>query len=86
MALKMQSPLDRVNDVKQLYPNDTTSTLSFDGFVTTENEIYRTIIKNEYDTRVCKIFQKKNEITVFPGKIDHIFYAYDKIKKCLKKS
>lgn len=47
---------------------------------------YRTIIKNEYDTRVCKIFQKKNEITVFPGKIDHIFYAYDKIKKCLKKS
>jgi hypothetical protein len=46
MALKMQSPLDRVNDVKQLYPNDTTSTLSFDGFVTTENEIYRTIIKN----------------------------------------
>lgn len=47
MALKMQSPLDRVNDVKQLYPNDTiSSTLSFDGLVTTENEIYRTIIKN----------------------------------------
>ena len=47
MSLKMQSPVDRVNDVKQLYPNDTiSSTLSFDGFVTTENEIYRTIIKN----------------------------------------
>ncbi len=46
---------------------------------------YRTIIKNKNDTRVCKIFQKKNEITVFPGKIDHIFYAYDTIKKCLKK-
>ena len=47
MSLKMQSPIDRVNDVKQLYPNDTiSSTLSFDGLVTTENEIYRTIIKN----------------------------------------
>ena len=47
MSLKMQSPIDRVNDVKQLYPNViTTSTLSFDGLVTTENEIYRTIIKN----------------------------------------
>ena len=45
---------------------------------------YRTIIKNKNDTRVCKIFQKKNEITVFPGKIDHIFYAYDEVKKCLK--
>ena len=47
MSIKKQSQIDRVNDVKQLYPNViTTSTLYFNELVTTENEIYRTIIKN----------------------------------------
>ena len=43
----MQSHVYRVNDVIQSYPNDTvSSTLYFNELVTTENEIYRTIIKN----------------------------------------
>lgn len=46
---------------------------------------YRTLIENKFDTRVCKVTNENRFISVFPGKIDHIFYAYNEIKKCLKK-
>ena len=46
---------------------------------------YRTIIKNKFDTRVYRVTNKNKFISVFPGKIDHIFYAYNEIKKCLNK-
>jgi len=47
---------------------------------------YRTLIENKLDTRICQIYNNDKVITVFPGKIDHIFYAYKEVKKCLKKS
>ena len=46
---------------------------------------YRTIIYNKFDSRSCKVTMEKNFINVFPGKIDHIFYALEQIEKCLKK-
>lgn len=46
---------------------------------------YRTIISNKFDSRSCKVTVEKNFINVFPGKIDHIFYAFEQIEKCLKK-
>lgn len=45
----------------------------------------RTIIENKSDSRFCKVIENNKFIDVFPGKIDHIFYAYKKVKKCLKK-
>ncbi len=45
----------------------------------------RTIIENKFDNRVCDVKKKNGIISIFPGKIDHIFYAYKKVKKCLKK-
>ena len=47
---------------------------------------YRTLIENKLDTRICHVYNNDKIITVFPGKIDHIFYAYKEVKKCLKKS
>ncbi len=46
---------------------------------------YRTLIEDKFDTRVCTVKSQNKIISVFPGKIDHIFYAYEKVKKCLKK-
>lgn len=46
---------------------------------------YRTLIEDKSDTRVCSVINENKIISVFPGKIDHIFYAYEKVKKCLKK-
>ena len=46
---------------------------------------YRTLLENKKDTRLCRVTNKNKFISVFPGKIDHIFYAYDEIKKCLNK-
>lgn len=46
---------------------------------------YRVILENKQDSRICKVTSKKGYISVLPGKIDHIFYAYSKIKKCLNK-
>lgn len=45
----------------------------------------RTLIENKFDSRVCSVQKKNGIINIFPGKIDHIFYAYKKVKKCLKK-
>ena len=46
---------------------------------------YRTIIDNKFDSRYCKVESKNNFINVFPGKIDHVFYAFEQVEKCLKK-
>ena len=46
---------------------------------------YRTLIEDKFDTRVCAVINQNKIISVFPGKIDHIFYAYEEVKKCLKK-
>lgn len=46
---------------------------------------YRTIISNKLDSRTCKVIVKNNFINIFPGKIDHIFYAFKQVEKCLKK-
>jgi hypothetical protein len=46
---------------------------------------YRTIIDNKFDSRNCKVESNNNFINVFPGKIDHIFYAFKQVEKCLKK-
>ena len=45
----------------------------------------RTIIENKFDHRICKVTNNDGIISIFPGKIDHIFYAYKELKKCLKK-
>ena len=45
---------------------------------------YRVISENKNDSRICEVINNNNLISVLPGKIDHIFYAYEKIKKCLK--
>ena len=46
---------------------------------------YRTLIQNKDDERICHVYNKDKLISVVPSKIDHIFDAYDKVKKCLKK-
>lgn len=46
---------------------------------------YRTIIDNKFDSRYCKVESENNFINVFPGKIDHVFYAFKQVEKCLKK-
>ena len=46
---------------------------------------YRTIIDNKFDSRNCKVESNNNFINVFPGKIDHVFYALEQVEKCLKK-
>ncbi len=44
----------------------------------------RTIIKNKKDARICLVKSKNNFINVVSGKIDHIFYAFDEVLKCIK--
>ena len=46
---------------------------------------YRTIISNKLDSRSCKVTMKNNFINIFPGKVDHIFYAFKQVQKCLKR-
>ena len=45
----------------------------------------RTILKNKKDARVCLVKNNDNFINIMSGKIDHIFYAYDEVIKCIKK-
>ena len=52
-------------------------------FVKNLNSI-RTITKNKKDTRICIVKNKDNFINVLSGKIDHIFFAYREVLKCLK--
>ena len=44
----------------------------------------RTIIKNKKDARICLVKNNDNFINIMSGKIDHIFYAYDEVLKCIK--
>ena len=44
----------------------------------------RTIIKNKKDARICLVRNNDNFIDIMSGKIDHIFYAYDEVLKCIK--
>ena len=44
----------------------------------------RTIIKNKKDARICIVRNKDNFINILSGKIDHIFYAYEEVLKCIK--
>ena len=44
----------------------------------------RTIIKNKKDARICIVRNKDNFINILSGKIDHIFYAYNEVLKCIK--
>ena len=44
----------------------------------------RTIIKNKKDARICIVKNNDNFINILSGKIDHIFYAYDEVLKCIK--
>ena len=44
----------------------------------------RTINKNKNDARLSLVKNNNNFINVMSGKIDHIFYAYDKVSKCIK--
>jgi hypothetical protein len=44
----------------------------------------RTIIKNKKDARICLVRNNNNFINIMSGKIDHIFYAYDEVLKCIK--
>ena len=46
---------------------------------------YRTIIRNKDDSRACQIREKNNFIDILSGKIDHIFYALERVEQCLKK-
>ena len=49
-----------------------------------DSHCIRTITKNTKDARVCSIKNDNNFIHVMSGKIDHIFYAYEKVRKCIK--
>lgn len=44
----------------------------------------RTISKNKKDARICLVKNNKNFINVMSGKIDHIFYAYEEVVKCIR--
>ena len=44
----------------------------------------RTIIKNKKDARICIVNNNDNFINILSGKIDHIFYAYKEVLKCIK--
>ncbi len=44
----------------------------------------RTIIKNKKDARICLVKNNNNFIDIMSGKIDHIFYAYKEVRKCIK--
>ena len=44
----------------------------------------RTIIKNKKDARLCIVKNNNNFINVMPGKIDHVFYAFEEVLKCIK--
>ena len=44
----------------------------------------RTISKNKKDARICVVKNNNNFINVMSGKIDHIFYAYEEVLKCIK--
>ena len=52
-------------------------------FIKNLNSI-RTIVKNKKDARVCVVKNKDNFINILSGKIDHIFYAYEEVLKCIK--
>lgn len=44
----------------------------------------RTISENKKDARICVIKNNDNFINVMSGKIDHIFYAFKEVLKCIK--
>ena len=44
----------------------------------------RTIVKNKKDARICLVKNNDNFIDIMSGKIDHIFYAYNEVLKCIK--
>ena len=44
----------------------------------------RTISKNKKDARICVIKNNDNFINVMSGKIDHIFYAFEEVLKCIR--
>jgi hypothetical protein len=44
----------------------------------------RTINKNKKDARICIVKNDNNFINVMSGKIDHIFYAFEEVLKCIK--
>lgn len=52
-------------------------------FIENLNSI-RTIVKNKKDARVCVVKNNRNFINILSGKIDHIFYAYEEVLKCIK--
>ena len=68
------------NEFKFYYP-EFNKKFKFVKFLTS----YRTLIQNKKDERICHVYNQDKLISVMPSKIDHIFDAYDKVKKCLKK-
>jgi hypothetical protein len=76
---KIQTTIEK--DFEKFYPNFKKE-FKFKDYLLS----YRTLTENKLDTRICHIYNNNKVITVFPGKIDHIFYAYKEVKKCLKKS
>jgi hypothetical protein len=44
----------------------------------------RTISKNKKDARLCVVKQENNFINIMSGKIDHIFFAFKEVLKCIK--
>jgi len=68
-----------VNGFLKFYPNFEKNFI----FVKNLNSI-RTITKNKKDARICVVKNKDNFINILSGKIDHIFYAYEEVLKCIK--
>ena len=68
------------NEFKFYYP-EFNKKFKFVKFLTS----YRTLIQNKDDERICHVYNQDKLISVVPSKIDHIFDAYDKVEKCLKK-
>ena len=85
-SLKMLSIKDEmrikdkiVNGFLKFYPNFNKN------FTFVKNlKSIRTIIKNKKDARICVVKNNDNFINILSGKIDHIFYAYEEVLKCLK--
>jgi hypothetical protein len=68
------------NEFKFYYP-EFKKKFKFVKFLTS----YRALIKSKDDERICHVYNQDKLISVVPSKIDHIFDAYDKVEKCLKK-
>ena len=80
----------KLKDKKKIKENLTRGFLRFypefkNNFKFIKNlHMIRTIIKNKKDARLCIVKNNNNFLNVMPGKIDHVFFAFEEVLKCIK--